>query len=550
MGNKKKNEKKKHTTAKNIMISIGCAMFAGIYVTVLCLGVQMIIQRDGQKIIPAWLDRVEIHVDGQTALSNNTENEVETGTVTEDRQRAKSEDSDTTKQKSDEDSIKDDFREERSTEKSSEEKEPTKEASEKEKSKEEAKKEDSKEEESKEEETKEESKKEDTTQTQEDPESEEMTETEESTQIDEETESVEETENTDETRRPDIYIERVETVKDTEDTTIVPNVTSIVKSVMPCIVSIRNEFTAYDYWYDEMYDDEASASGIIIDQMEEELIIVTNYHVIEDYNSLYVTFIDAVEVEAYVKGASVEDDLAVLSIFIEEIPDRTLDEIAIAVLGDSDTLEVGEAAITIGNALGYGQSVTTGIVSAFTSDSFAEDYFDGEHGYLIQTDAAINPGNSGGALLNAKGEVVGICEGKLADYGIEGMGYAIPISSAKPIIEELMEMETRKKVPAKEKGFLGIAGEAVSEEAMEKYDMPEGVYVSKVLKDTAAEKAGILKGDIVLSIDGMKVVHMTEVQNLLEYYTAGTKVEVVVMRQIDGEYDKMVFEVELGNKEN
>ena len=343
----------------------------------------------------------------------------------------------------------------------------------------------------------------------------------------------------------------VETREDSErDSIIVSDVTAVVKAVMPSVVSIRNEYSAYDSWYDEMYEEEANASGIIVAQNDDELIVVTNYHVIEDYTSLYVTFIDEEEAEAYVKGVSIEEDLALLCVFMDDISDDTLENIAIAALGDSDNLEVGEATIAIGNALGYGQSVTTGVISAFSGELFAEDYFGGEHSSLIQTDAAINPGNSGGALLNVKGEVIGICEGKLADYVIEGMGYAIPISTAKPIMEELMQLEAKKKVAADEKGFLGISGTDVSEEATQKYDMPKGVFVSNVLKDTAAEEAGIIKGDIIISIDGEKVVHMTEIQNMLAYYAAGTKVEVIAMRQIDGEYEKYTFDVVLGYKEN
>ena len=224
---------------------------------------------------------------------------------------------------------------------------------------------------------------------------------------------------------------------------------------MPCVVSITNEYTAYDYWYDEEYDERANGSGIVVAQSNEEILIVTNYHVIQDNNNLYVQFIDDREAMAYVKGISPENDLAIVSVFLDDMSDKTLRSISIAALGDSDSLQVGEPAIAIGNSLGYGQSVTTGVISALNRNVFEEDLEMNNQGYLIQTDAAINPGNSGGALLNVKGEVVGINSSKIADYVIEGMGCAIPISTAKPIIEELMLKETRKKVPAQERSISG-----------------------------------------------------------------------------------------------
>ena len=329
---------------------------------------------------------------------------------------------------------------------------------------------------------------------------------------------------------------------------VMADVTAVVKTAMPCVVSITNEFTAYDYWYDEEYNEQANGSGIIVAQSDEELLIVTNYHVVEDNNSLYVQFTDDAEACAYVKGTSPENDLAIVSVFLEDMSDDTLESIAIAALGDSDSLQVGEPAIAIGDSLGYGQSVTTGVISALNRDLFADDPSRTPE-YLIQTDAAINPGNSGGALLNVRGEVVGINSSKIADYVIEGMGYAIPISTAKPIIEDLMQKETRRKVPQEERAFLGIAGTDVIEEATARYEMPEGVYVSNVLEDTAADEAGILKGDIIMYIDGERITHMEGLQGLLEYYAAGTEVEVVVMRQSNGEYKERTVKVVLGYQE-
>lgn len=329
---------------------------------------------------------------------------------------------------------------------------------------------------------------------------------------------------------------------------VMADVTAVVKTAMPCVVSITNEFTAYDYWYDEEYNEQANGSGIIVAQSDEELLIVTNYHVVEDNNSLYVQFTDDAEACAYVKGTSPENDLAIVSVFLEDMSDDTLESIAIAALGDSDSLQVGEPAIAIGDSLGYGQSVTTGVISALNRNLFADDPSRTPE-YLIQTDAAINPGNSGGALLNVRGEVVGINSSKIADYVIEGMGYAIPISTAKPIIEDLMQKETRRKVPQEDRAFLGIAGTDVIEEATARYEMPEGVYVSNVLEDTAADEAGILKGDIIMYIDGERITHMEGLQGLLEYYAAGTEVEVVVMRQSNGEYKERTVKVVLGYQE-
>ncbi|MDE6915954.1 MAG: trypsin-like peptidase domain-containing protein [Lachnospiraceae bacterium] len=326
------------------------------------------------------------------------------------------------------------------------------------------------------------------------------------------------------------------------------DVTAVVRTAMPCVVSITNEYTAYDYWYDEEYDEQANGSGIVVAQTDEELLIVTNYHVVENNNSLYVQFIDDAEAVAYVKGTSPENDLAIVSVFLEEMGDDTLASIAIAALGDSDSLQVGEPAIAIGDSLGYGQSVTTGVISALNRNVFADEE-DKNPSYLIQTDAAINPGNSGGALLNVRGEVVGINSSKIADYVIEGMGYAIPISAAKPIIEDLMQRETRKKVPEEARAFLGITGTDVIEEATARYEMPEGVYVNNVLEDTAADEAGILKGDILMYLDGEKITRMDELQGLLEFYEAGTEVEVVLMRQSNGEYKERTIDVTLGYKE-
>lgn len=329
---------------------------------------------------------------------------------------------------------------------------------------------------------------------------------------------------------------------------VVADVTAVVRAAMPCVVSITNEYMEYDYWYDEMIEDEANASGIIIGQNDDELLIVTNYHVVEDSLGLTVQFIDDSEAEGYIKGTDPDSDLAIVSVFIDDIADDTLDSIAIAVLGDSDTLEVGEPAIAIGNSLGYGQSVTTGVISALNREIYEEgDEYN--QGSLIQTDAAINPGSSGGALLNSKGEVIGINASKIADSVIEGMGYAIPISNAKPVIDELIKLETRRKVEESKRGFLGISGVDVLEYAVEDYDMPKGVFVKSVAEGSAAEKAGIMKGDIITRLDNEKVTEMVQLQNILEYYTAGEAADVVIERFDSGEYYEETLSVTLGQRE-
>lgn len=332
-------------------------------------------------------------------------------------------------------------------------------------------------------------------------------------------------------------IQQMETV-----TAVVSDVTEVVKSAMPCVVSVTNFYTAMD-WYGDESEEEASGSGIIVGENADELLIVTNYHVIEENNKLSVQFIDDAEVVAYVKGTDAEHDLAVITVLLDDIEDATKQKIAIATLGNSDALQVGEPAIAIGNSLGYGQSVTTGVISALNREI---EFDDDTTSFLIQTDAAINPGNSGGALLNVKGEVIGINSSKIADYLIEGMGYAIPITTAKPIIEELMLRETRQKVAESEKAFLGISGTDVTEEVSVTYDIPMGVYVAESVENTGAEAAGIQKGDIIVAFDGEAITHMTQLQELLEYYSVGSCVEVRIMRQSDRGYQERELMVTLG----
>ena len=517
---------KKNSTFKNIVAVLGCTAFAGAY----ALGASCFIRNFIEEGIarPTWLDKVEIYIDEEAKVANGAMTQtsdragndvpfpVKTGTRGGSKDRSGAGDF----------LQKPRFEEETETE------------------------------------TETETEQESETETDIEQETESETETEIQTETEMETETEQETKtrqkkedtelDTEETRKkkPSDEVRHVEIVEQKDQTpTVVADVTAVVKAAMPCVVSITNEYTAYDFWYDEEYDEKANGSGIIVAQSDEEMLIVTNYHVIQDNNNLYVKFIDDREATAYVKGTSPENDLAIVSVFLDDMSEKTLDNIAIAAFGDSDSLQVGEPAIAIGNSLGYGQSVTTGVISALNRTAYTDDQNMTEQGYLIQTDAAINPGNSGGALLNVKGEVIGINSSKIADYVIEGMGYAIPITTAEPIIEDLMLRETKKKVPEAERAFLGVAGTDVIEEATQRYEMPEGAFVSNVLADTAADDAGIQKGDIITYIDGERIKGMDELQGFLQYYTIGTEIEVVLMRPTKGEYKEMTVTVKLGSKE-
>ena len=250
-------------------------------------------------------------------------------------------------------------------------------------------------------------------------------------------------------------------------------------------------------------------------------------------------------VSAKIKGTDEENDLAVIAVEKSDIPEATMSKIKIAQLGSSDDLVVGEQVVAIGNALGYGQSVTSGWVSALNRSISTEE---GETSGLIQTDAAINPGNSGGALLNMQGEVIGINSAKYADNAVEGMGYAIPISRAQPILEELMSRQTRDKVDSSDAAYLGVATADLSTEAIQMYDMPEGAFVIRVEKNSAAEKAGIQKGDIIVSFDGQTISGKDEFENKLAYYASDETVDVVVSRADNGEYVQKTIQVTLGSK--
>lgn len=306
----------------------------------------------------------------------------------------------------------------------------------------------------------------------------------------------------------------------------------VAENCMPSIVAITNKYTeTYEsFWgQSEKYQNESSGSGIIVGENEKELLIVTNTHVIEGFEELYVQFADGETYSAGVKGSRAAEDLAIVAVSLSDMKQSTLDSIKAATLGDSDVLRVGEPVIAIGNSLGYGQSVTSGIISALDRD------FEYEGGVrkVVQTDAAINPGNSGGALLNIKGEVIGINEAKYSSTAVEGVGYAIPISAAKPIIDELVTKSTKSKVQEHEKGFLGISGVDVTDEVSNMYMLPKGVYIRSVEADSAAAKAGIQERDVILEFDGETVTTMEELQNIISYYPAGANVKLKIYRGND-----------------
>ena len=328
--------------------------------------------------------------------------------------------------------------------------------------------------------------------------------------------------------------------------TVMSDVSQIVENTMPSVVSITNmsvqEVQSF-FGGVQQQEMESCGSGIIIGQNDTELLIVTNNHVVEGAQTLTVSFIDEESVEANVKGTDSTKDLAVVAVPLESIPDATMEEIKIAKLGDSNSLQVGEPVIAIGNALGYGQSVTTGIVSA-KNRSIEMEGFDSE---LIQTDAAINPGNSGGALLNANGEVIGINTVKVSTTTVEGIGYAIPVSDASEVITELMNRETRTKVSDEERGYLGIQGVDVTSDSSKMYNMPAGVYISEVVKGGGAEEAGLTRGTIITALDGITIDGMSTLQEQLGYYKAKETVELTVqVPGSGGEYQEQTVSVTLG----
>ena len=348
-------------------------------------------------------------------------------------------------------------------------------------------------------------------------------------------------------------------------------VAAVAQASMPSVVAITTvsvqEIPSFFGYGSRKYESAASGSGIIVGDNDDELLIATNNHVVEGATTLSVCFIgndvtnaetetvnagdngdlnveDAVS--AKIKGTDTDNDLAVVAVQKSDIPADTLSQIKIAQIGSSDDLVVGQQVVAIGNALGYGQSVTSGWVSALNRTISTEDGTNSTG--LIQTDAAINPGNSGGALLNMKGELIGINSAKYADSSVEGMGYAIPISKAKPILEELMNRKTREKVDSSEKGYLGVVLSNMPTEAIQMYNIPAGAFVRGVEQDSPAQDGGICKGDIIVKFDGQKVSDGDDLLDKLQYYKAGETVEVVVARAYSGEYKESTIEVSLGTR--
>ena len=326
------------------------------------------------------------------------------------------------------------------------------------------------------------------------------------------------------------------------------DVSSIVEKAMPSVVAINNTMLYQgSTWFGQTqtYEVPSSGSGIIVGQNDEELLIVTNNHVVADSSTLSVTFIDDTAVNAAIKGTDAESDLAVIAVPLKDIPEGTLSQITIATLGDSDDLKVGQGVIAIGNALGYGQSVTVGYVSALNREVRTENDVTRN---LLQTDAAINPGNSGGALLNMKGEVIGINAAKYSSTEVEGMGYAIPISKAQDIINNLMTKKTRNEVAADKAGYLGIQGQNIDEEMAKMFDMPTGIFVYKIIEGGAASKTDLREKDIIVKFDDQTVKTMANLQDMLKYYEEGETVDLTVKSLENGTYVERTVTVTLGSK--
>ena len=327
------------------------------------------------------------------------------------------------------------------------------------------------------------------------------------------------------------------------------DVSTIVDKAMPSVVSIygKEEVTQNSFFGPQSYEAQSSGSGIIVGKTDSELLIVTNNHVIADTTSLEVEFSDGKKATASVKGGDSDNDVAVVAVKLSDMGEDTLSRISIANIGDSDNVKVGQGVVAIGNALGYGQSVTVGYISALNREVKTEG---GTSRNLLQTDAAINPGNSGGALLNMQGQVIGINSAKYSDTAVEGMGYAIPISTVKDLIKELSSKETRTVVAQENQGYLGIQGKDIDEEMAKAYDMPQGIYVYKVVEGGAAAASDLKAKDIITKFDGQSVRSMEELKNMLTYYESGRKVDLTVQRLDDsGKYVEKTVSITLGKRE-
>ena len=323
------------------------------------------------------------------------------------------------------------------------------------------------------------------------------------------------------------------------------DLSGVSSNVMPSIVSITGKFeTTSQSWFGQTQSSESEGvgSGIIIGKKDGKILIATNNHVVVDAKSLSVGFVDGKSASATIRGTDSDADLAVVEVNTKDMKASTLKKIAVITLGDSSKLKTGERAIAIGNALGYGQSVTGGYISALNRQVQLTD----KTMTLIQTDAAINPGNSGGALLNSKGELIGINTVKYSSEDVEGMGYAIPINTAKPIINKLIKNEATSE---SEQAYLGVSGQTIDSSMASQFDMPSGVYVQQVIKSSPAQKAGISAGDVIVSIDGSSVSTMDGLKEKISNLKAGKKVKIVVKRQNQmGTYEKKTLTVTLGKK--
>ena len=333
-------------------------------------------------------------------------------------------------------------------------------------------------------------------------------------------------------------------------TYVVDDVSGMVEGVMPSMVSIVNNYVRTTSFWGQIYNEPgvSSGSGIIVGETDEELLIATNNHVVEGADTLEITFIDNSTAEAVIKGTDEDMDIAVVAVPISDLSEETLSSITVAKLGDSDQLKLGMPVVAIGNALGYGQSVTNGIISALDREMTSED---GSTGKYIQTNAAINHGNSGGALLNISGEVIGINVARIDDgiVSVEGMGYAIPISAATPIIEDLMERTTRvNKVDEDEMGYMGVTMQTVTDEIASMFGFPKGIWVKEVAEGSAAEAAGIRIGDIIVKFDGQRMNTSADLQEAIKYFKAGETVNVTIKRAEQGKYETIELEVKLGSR--
>lgn len=336
-------------------------------------------------------------------------------------------------------------------------------------------------------------------------------------------------------------------------------VAEVAKNAMPSVVTISTmsveEMRSF-FGGTQQYEVQGAGTGVIVGENDTELLIATNNHVVEGATSLSVGFIDEESVEGEVKGTDVNNDLAVVAVKLSDIPEDTMNQIKIATVGDSDDLQLGDQVVAIGNALGYGQSVTSGYVSALDRDLTLTDQSGTTINStgLIQTDAAINEGNSGGALLNMKGELIGINEAKSSSTStgatVDNIGFAIPIDKAEESLQQLMNLKTREKVDASQASYLGIRGEDVSAEASELYGIPTGVVITEVVENGPADQAGVKKGDILTELDGRSISSMAQLQDVLQYYAAGETVDLVVQRSDNGEYQVQTLSITLGSADD